>query len=512
MLPEKSRARHDVLCMLIFFFLVGSLGIACTPDVASDLKPAYLEFDTDTSRIPQPTAILINPQTGMIDLGLFGYEIPDKPGDCLNLSPAGMSSAECEFYQFMESLDGFPTVMGIEVPASHTLDMHTVSLGENLIVVDVTRNALADNIVAEFDSATNYLRVERKGGWEVGHTYIAGVRGYDDGVKASDGSRVVGPYVYSLLKRTESLVNCEPDGDLPPGPPGEVDPECMYYQLVASLQGDSETPALLYSLEVIRQSLLHPINVWTVLQEFGLQKDQAAIGWIFPIHSASVAELQPAWNPPQVPVVDYQSNKVNLTVKGSIDEQTIRTWTLSNPDGTVFLINTTKLQQLLTILQEAGINLEELDLSSLQGFIDIIISLPALMGKCGFLFSKCINMIQEALPSFDVKYVDQSLELTSQTDLIPEDLYVVLLATEAEDGRAGITDPDGKPLVPSPVTVLLRSRFELVDQSGHSLVSAADDETAHTLEEARILLQELIDNDLIGLTRENIAYLFAFPQ
>jgi hypothetical protein len=75
--------------------------------------------------------------------------------------------------------------------------------------------------------------------------------------------------------------------------------------------------------------------------------------------------------------------------------------------------------------------------------------------------------------------------------------------------------------VPSPITVLLRTRGALVDDDGHSVVDGVPDADAAELEAGRAELAQVLDDPLVktlsttdarpdGLTRELIAYLFAF--
>jgi hypothetical protein len=78
-----------------------------------------------------------------------------------------------------------------------------------------------------------------------------------------------------------------------------------------------------------------------------------------------------------------------------------------------------------------------------------------------------------------------------------------------------ITSPEGKPLVPSPVSFLLTAHGKLVNAAGQSQVSGVADADAAMLEAGRAALVELFDNPVIqaltGLERAKLAYVFAFP-
>jgi hypothetical protein len=131
----------------------------------------------------------------------------------------------------------------------------------------------------------------------------------------------------------------------------------------------------------------------------------------------------------------------------------------------------------------------------------------------------------DALPAFTPTFANGELVLTlTSATLVDGDQYAVLLTTEVH-GK-----PD-KPIVPSPVTVFLRTRGELVDDfalcaaappTATALVPGLSGAEACELEAGRQQFQALLDNDLIigattvpgfrpgGLTRELTAYLYGF--
>jgi len=85
----------------------------------------------------------------------------------------------------------------------------------------------------------------------------------------------------------------------------------------------------------------------------------------------------------------------------------------------------------------------------------------------------------------------------------------------------GMHDSAGKPLVPSPISVLLRLRGMLVDAHGKSTISTVADGDAELLELGRAQLAMLFDNPMLSnppnggitggfLTRENLVYTYAF--
>jgi len=128
------------------------------------------------------------------------------------------------------------------------------------------------------------------------------------------------------------------------------------------------------------------------------------------------------------------------------------------------------------------------------------------------------NKLDQALPPFSAAFEGGDIVLTGadpNNPFIEGATYAILITTE-------VTNADGKPLVASPVTVLLRSRGELVDGAGTSQVSGVSDTDAQQLEQGRMQFKELLDDPTIkvatlsanrpkGLTREMLVYLYGFP-
>jgi hypothetical protein len=82
--------------------------------------------------------------------------------------------------------------------------------------------------------------------------------------------------------------------------------------------------------------------------------------------------------------------------------------------------------------------------------------------------------------------------------------------------RKELTDAAGKPLVPSPISVLLRLQGALVDAQGHSQISTIADADAQQLEAGRAMLSALYGDPSLALVtssffkREDMVYAYAF--
>jgi hypothetical protein len=448
----------------------------CVPDLKPDPLPEVMQFDPSSTppRSPEPTALVISQTTGKIDFSVAGLDIPTEPGACVDATL--VSPAECEFDQYLERLDGFPTLSPVKTPASAPLDLSTVTqgVGETLFILDSTRGSIITDVMISFDATENYLHIDRPQGWAVGSTYVFAVRGWEDGVKAADGSMVVGSTAYFLLKQEESLLDCSPDPQPDLDPMDEaLDTGCYYYELLVQSYGAVGATHTLYSLEAIRRGFA-AADLWGAIDLFGeMPKEEVAITWAVPIHTNPVVELLPtAGIVPQI----VSDTRIELAVKGTLDASTVSAFSPGpgGLNGTVFLVNFTKFS--------AG------DLAG-------------------------------GLPPFTATYAEGKIVLVAAAPFIEGDRYGILMAATATEDppRAGIKDTVGRDLVPSPVTVFLRNRFPLVDENGHSnLPSKLDDATAAGVEVGRQALVALFENPQFGtlanLTRENVAYVYAFTM
>ena len=154
---DKERRWSIGIAMFVAWGFAG-----CEPDIGLDPVPEVMEFDisSDPARIPEPTDLLINPVTGLIDFSPFGLTLP---ADCE--AQDLLSTAQCEFYQYLSTLDGFPTIGGARAPASAPLDLSTAGLGREILVFDATHERVLTEVNIAFDSAASYLTLAPQAGW-----------------------------------------------------------------------------------------------------------------------------------------------------------------------------------------------------------------------------------------------------------------------------------------------------------------------------------------------------------
>src|SRR5678815_5212387 len=79
--------------------------LAPTSGVQAAASGASITTSVDRMRAPQPTGLIINPGTGKIDFALAGTPLPE---DCSTQQV--LTQAQCQFGQWLQTLNGFPTV------------------------------------------------------------------------------------------------------------------------------------------------------------------------------------------------------------------------------------------------------------------------------------------------------------------------------------------------------------------------------------------------------------------
>jgi hypothetical protein len=330
--------------------------------------------------------------------------------------------------------------------------------------LDPTTLTLGDNVVAlsasgaavtdvevGFDDG-GFLTVAPASSWDLGATNWFAVRGYEHGVRTTTGAEVVGSPTQFLLKQ-ESPLDCGVSD------PSQLDRTCPAYDLLLS-QGlpPASAATTLGRLEQGRLAYLQA-GVWDLVAAAGIPKAEVAVLWGFPVHTHSVAEISP---PTIVPTVTAP-NEIRVAVHGPVDATTVSPFVAKQQSGSVVVMDLTDVQK------------------------------PDLVN---------------GLPLVDAQWIDGSIVVTGAAPFTPGDTIGLFFTND-------IHDDQGRPLVPSPVSVLLTLQGSLVDANGASTVSGVSDSDAAMLELGRQQLATLFENtSLVALTsidREKLVYCFAFP-
>jgi hypothetical protein len=304
---------------------IGLLGLAaaagCAPSIGNDPVPAAMQWDAKPPRVPSPSLLLVNPATGRIDFSLAGIPVADQ---CTAQSQ--LPQAACEFDQYLQTLNGFPTTTTATAPASAALDPATLTLGTN--VVAVTAMGAPANVAVGFDPMGNFVTVAPQPTWELATLYWFAVRGYENGVRTTTGGQVVGSPTLSLLKQ-ESPLDCGAMNDV------DLDRSCPAYDLLLS-QGLAplDAAATLRQLEAARLAYVK-FGAWDVVAAAGIPKAEVAALWGFPIHTNSVAEISAPAPVPQVTA----PNQIQVAVHGPVDPASVVPFVVREQTGTVILMD-----------------------------------------------------------------------------------------------------------------------------------------------------------------------------
>ena len=201
-----------------------------------------------------------------------------------------------------------------------------------MIVAARSQTPVTD-VEVEFDESRRSLSLRRESSWTPGEFYWVGLRGYDRGVRAESGAAVVGSPTQFLLKQEQPLT-CGASS------PAAVDPSCPALSLVSTGRTSEQAATALFQLEAIRQGYLAG-GGFQLMAALGLPKNEIAVLWGFPIHSASVAELDPSAGVVPRPTAN---GEFRVGVRGSLDPATVSA-IAPGVSGSVALVDLTAIAE-----------------------------------------------------------------------------------------------------------------------------------------------------------------------
>ncbi len=176
--------------------LVGLVFAGCT---TLELDPApkiiHARFDPDASVIPMPTDVLRDAAAGRLNL----------PNDTAK-ERAKLNPTEAEFYDYLETLDGWSSLMSATVEFTGAIDPTSVTDGTVQVwhwgpvperMTDVRMTVSADGKKLTLDPPRT--------GWERGGRYVAIVRGGAHGLEGLAGEKVDCDAAFYFLRQLEAL-------------------------------------------------------------------------------------------------------------------------------------------------------------------------------------------------------------------------------------------------------------------------------------------------------------------
>jgi len=180
--------RHIAFCVLAF--------AGCT---TLELDPApkviHARFDPDASVIPMPTDVLRDAAAGRLNL----------PNDT-EKERAKLNPTEAEFYTYLETLDGWSSLMSATVEFTGAIDPASITDGTVQMwhwgvvperVTDVRMTLSPDGKKLQIDPPRT--------GWLRGDRYVAVVRGGANGLKGLAGEKVECDAAFYFLRQQEAL-------------------------------------------------------------------------------------------------------------------------------------------------------------------------------------------------------------------------------------------------------------------------------------------------------------------
>ncbi len=168
-------------------------------DPPSDV--VHARFDPDAEVIPMPTNILRDAELAKLDIPLDGEDL---------------SAAERELYEYLDTMDGWPSTM----PATIELTAPIAAASVNADTLQVWRwretPELVQDVRVSLDASETEITIDApREGWERGGTYFVVLRGGEAGVEGKRGQRVECDAAFYFLRLREPLDTAEHERAFP---------------------------------------------------------------------------------------------------------------------------------------------------------------------------------------------------------------------------------------------------------------------------------------------------------
>lgn len=409
------------------FVLVVALAGCASPEL--DDRPALIHarFDPDAKSIPMPNDAVRDAVAGHLDL----------PNDT-EKELARLTEAEKEFYTYLETLDGWSSLMTATVDFTGAIDPATVNQDTLQVWHWGTSPERMDDVrvaVAE-DGKKLYIDPPRTG-WVRGDRYVVVLRGGTEGAVGAQGERVECDAAFYFLKQTEALDTPEHERAFP---------------------GDTreERQRNARKLEVIRKDLA---PMFEHFEANRLPRDEVASLWAFTVTTRTELAMDKASQRMPLPIdlmIDPETGHVDLP---------LAPWDSS---------------------MEAEVKLR------LREFTGFGLSSDLMYELTGPVDATTLNDQSVHLYQLDPTPTEVPITVT----LMPDHQHVLIAPAEqrlAEDTRYAVVvddtvrDVDGLSIITMPAGHFLKSHAPVFD-GATSLVSGVDSPDAHKLENARTML------------------------
>ncbi len=414
------------------------LGLVFTGCTTLELDPPatiiHARFDPDASVIPMPTDVLRDSIAGRLDL----------PNDT-DKERAKLNPTEAEFYQYLETLDGWSSLMSATVEFTGAIDAKSITDGTVQVwrwgavperVVDVRMTLSPDGTKLTLDPPRT--------GWLRGDRYVALVRGGSKGVVGRGGEKVECDAAFYFLRQIEALDTPEHEHAFP---------------------GDdhAERVSNASRLEGIRKDLTGAFDFFAATKD--VPREEVAALWAFTVTKNT--EL----------AMDQPSQRIPMPIAMMVEPSTGRIDVPAAPWDN-------------EVEAEAKGRLSDLDGASLSGSQLFELTAPANPGSITEATVRLyeVTPVQPKLVPATVELLADKVHLvvTPKSGRLTERTTYVLVVDKA------VQDLTGKTPALMPMGHLLRSQTPiLVD--GVSQIRAVDAHDALKLETARQQLAPVLD-------------------
>ncbi|MBS2031632.1 MAG: hypothetical protein JST54_27295 [Deltaproteobacteria bacterium] len=192
--------------------VVALVGLAaCSKDIPQNPPPTVVVANFNPGAnppvVPAPNDLAVNPATGLLNV------------------TTGVTPADQEFEQYLNSLNGFPADTPATTSFNAAVNPSTIT-SDDVLIYDITGGASTATAVsgaalsyADVSATSHVLNIVPPGAaWLPGHTYMVALIGYSSGIQGAKGDPVVADLAWALLRSTNPLVTgCDPTAATPAG-------------------------------------------------------------------------------------------------------------------------------------------------------------------------------------------------------------------------------------------------------------------------------------------------------
>ncbi|MBX3155502.1 MAG: hypothetical protein KF773_05855 [Deltaproteobacteria bacterium] len=409
---------------------------AACADPTYDPRPPIIHarFDPDAKSIPMPNDAVRDAERGVLDLP------NDTPKDL-----AKLTDAEKEFYAYLETLDGWSTLMSARVEMTGAIDPATVNHETVQVWHWGTTPARLDDVRVHVSDDGLVLTIDPpRTGWIRGDRYGVVLRGGARGVGGAHGERVECDAAFYFLRQKEALDTPEHERAFP----GDT----------AAERRDNA-----HKLEVIRRDIA---PLFEHFEARGLPREEVAALWAFTTTTRTELAMDKASQRMPLPIdliLDPASGHVDLPgVPWDRPFETEAKKRLAEYQG--FGLSSSLLFELTAPVDPATIDASNVHLYRLgagkapqQELVDV----KLLPDRMGIVVTPKAGRLAEATT------------------------YVVVVDRDVRDGK-------GKEVVAMPAGHFLQAHAPVFDGAA-SLVAGVDAIDAHKLENARTQIASALD-------------------